>query len=76
MALRDLRNLGRQTEAQLKMIGTHSLETLRRRGAIESFIDLKLAFPGSISLNFLYALTAALLTELEPRIALIQTLDL
>jgi hypothetical protein len=60
MALLDHKNLGPKSEAQLTTIGIHSLEALHRRGAIGTFIDLKIQSPDSISLHLLYALSSAL----------------
>lgn len=90
--LQQLRNIGPKTATQLNAIGVLNIEDLQKRGALETYIDLKQAFQGSISLNFLYALTGALenrdwrelaatrrgelLTELETRLDLIQSFNL
>jgi DNA transformation protein and related proteins len=59
LRIRDLRNLGVKTEAQLAEIGIHLVAQLRDRGAVRTYVDLKRA--GIVnSLNALWALSGAL----------------
>jgi len=59
LRLRDLRNLGVRSEQLLAGIGIRTAEELRRRGAVQSYVDLKRA-KGQASLNLLWALAGAL----------------
>jgi hypothetical protein len=59
LRIRDLRNLGLKSEQQLAGIGIHSVEELRRRGAVRTFAELRRARSGA-SLNMLWALCGAL----------------
>ncbi|MFT3905818.1 MAG: TfoX/Sxy family DNA transformation protein [Steroidobacteraceae bacterium] len=59
LRLRDLRNLGTRSESMLAEIGIHSVEVLRERGAVQTYVDLKRA-NGGTSLNMLWALAGAL----------------
>jgi hypothetical protein len=59
LRLRDLRNLGVRSEQLLAGIGIRTAEELRRRGAVQSYVDLKRA-RGQASLNLLWALAGAL----------------
>lgn len=59
LRLRDLRNLGVRSEQLLAGIGIRTAEDLRRRGAVQSYVDLKRT-RGQVSLNLLWALAGAL----------------
>lgn len=59
LRIRDLRNLGPRTEAQLAEIGIYTPTQLRRAGALATFIRLRRA-SGTRSLNALWALRGAL----------------
>ena len=59
LRLRDLRNLGVRSEQLLAGIGIRTAEDLRRRGAVQSYVDLK-RVKGRASLNLLWALAGAL----------------
>lgn len=59
LRVRDLRNLGPKSEQMLARIGVHSVDELRRRGAVRAFVELKRAGVTS-SLNTLWALSGAL----------------
>lgn len=59
LRIRDLRNLGVKTEDMLKQLGILTCEQLRRRGAVQTYVDLKRAGITS-SLNALWALAGAL----------------
>jgi len=59
LRIRDLRNLGLKSEQLLAEIGIHSVEELRRRGAVRTFAELRRAGQGA-SLNMLWALQGAL----------------
>ena len=59
LRIRDLRNLGPRSEALLAQVGIHSVEELRRRGAVRTYVELKRA--GVVAtLNMLWALAGAL----------------
>lgn len=58
LRLCDLRNLGPRSVSLLAGIGIHTPEDLRRRGALEAYLDLRRA--GAVrSLNLLWALVGA-----------------
>lgn len=59
LRIRDLRNLGVKTESMLQQIGIHTVEQLRARGAVRTYVTLKRAGVTS-SLNALWALAGAL----------------
>lgn len=59
LRIRDLRNLGPRTEHLLAEIGIHSVDTLRARGALEAYLDVRRA-GGTQSLTLLWALVGAL----------------
>ena len=59
LRIRDLRNLGLQSETRLAAIGVYSADELRRRGAVRAYCELKAA-EKSTSLNMLWALAGAL----------------
>ena len=59
LRIRDLRNLGIRSERLLQKIGVHTVEELRRRGAIRAYAELKRA-GATGSLNLLWALVGAL----------------
>jgi len=58
LRVRDLRNLGARSEQLLRQIGVHSVQELRRRGAVRTFSELRRAGITS-SLNMLWALAGA-----------------
>lgn len=59
LRLCDLRNLGPQAERQLALAGIHSVEALRRMGALEAYLAVRRL--GNLrSLNLLWALVGAL----------------
>ena len=59
LRVRDLRNLGPRAETLLAEIGIHSVEALRERGALETYLELRRR--GSMkTLNMLWALVGAL----------------
>ena len=68
--LRDLRNLGARSEAQLHAVGVTSAEQLDDIGPEAAYRRLRERFGGAISPVYLYALEAALLdvtfTDLPP----------
>lgn len=59
LRLRDLRNLGPRSERLLAEIGIRTPEELRRKGALEAFLELRRKGEGR-SLNLLWALVGAL----------------
>jgi DNA transformation protein and related proteins len=59
LRIRDLRNLGQRTECLLEHIGVHSVEELRRRGAVRAYAELRRAGVTG-TLNLLWALAGAL----------------
>jgi DNA transformation protein len=59
LRIRDLRNLGIRSERLLQQIGVHTVEELRRRGAIRAYAELKQS-GATASLNLLWALVGAL----------------
>lgn len=59
LRIRDLRNLGPRSEALLERIGVRSVESLRQRGAIESYLALR-RVGATRSLNMLWAMAGAL----------------
>lgn len=59
MRLRELRNLGPQTEQWLPKVGIHTAEQLRASDPYEVYARLKQVVPGT-SLNALYALIGAI----------------
>ena len=59
LRIRDLRNLGAQSEVKLAIVGIHSTEELRRRGAVRTYCQLKAA-GATHSLNMLWSLAGAL----------------
>jgi DNA transformation protein and related proteins len=58
--LSKLKGIGPKTRSWLEEIGIHSIEDLRRLGAVETYKRLKAARPREVSLNALYGLEAAL----------------
>jgi hypothetical protein len=59
LRLCDLRNLGPQSERLLAAIGIHDVDSLRRRGALETYLAVRNAGL-TRSLNLLWALAGAL----------------
>jgi hypothetical protein len=59
LRLRDLRNLGPKFEAMLAEIGIRTVDQLRERGAVQTFLALKRTGVTN-SLNALWALAGAL----------------
>ena len=57
--LTSLRNIGKEMERKLKSIGISSEEELKRMGSKETWIRLKLKYPG-ICLVHLYTLQGAI----------------
>ena len=60
MKLSKLKNLAEKSETQLSEIGIHTAEDLRELGSVEAYVRLKGHYKKAISLNFLYAMEAAL----------------
>lgn len=59
LRIQDLRNLGPRAESLLVEVGIRSVDELRRRGAVRTYVDLKRA--GQVgTLNMLWALAGAL----------------
>jgi hypothetical protein len=59
LRIRDLRNLGARSEELLGTIGVRDVAELRRRGAVQTFAELRQAGQAN-SLNLLWALAGAL----------------
>ncbi len=59
LRIRDLRNLGPRSETQLERVGIRSVEALRRRGAVETFVALR-RIGAARSLSMLWAMAGAL----------------
>lgn len=59
LRIRDLRNLGPRSEAQLSSIGITTVQQLRERGAVEAYLALRRAGV-TRSLNALWAMAGAL----------------
>lgn len=55
-----IRNIGPKSETQLAEIDIHTLDDLRRLGAIEAYARLRFRHGRSINRNMLHALAAAL----------------
>ncbi len=60
MKVSELKNLAEKSEGQLSEIGIHTAEDLRELGSVEAYVRLKGHYKKAISLNFLYAMEAAL----------------
>lgn len=54
------RNLGPKSRQWLECIGIDSLEALKAKGVVQTYLELKAIKP-AVSLNLLYAMQAALL---------------
>lgn len=59
LRIRDLRNLGPRSEALLELVGIRSVEALRCRGAVETFVALRRS-GAARSLSMLWAMAGAL----------------
>ncbi len=59
LRIRDLRNLGPRSEAQLASVGIATVQQLRERGAVEAYLALRRAGV-TRSLNALWAMAGAL----------------
>jgi hypothetical protein len=59
LRIRDLRNLGARSEEMLAAIGIRSVATLRARGVVQTYVQLRRANV-TRSLNMLWALAGAL----------------
>lgn len=59
LRLRDLRNLGAKSEELLAQVGIRTVEQLRARGAVQTYVDLRRAKVAN-SMNMLWALSGAL----------------
>jgi len=59
LRLRDLRNLGTRSEELLGHVGIRTVEQLRARGAVQTYVDLRRARVVN-SMNMLWALAGAL----------------
>jgi len=56
----DLINLGKKSEWYLSAVGINTISKLKKRGSIQTYCDLKTAFPKEVTLVFLWALEGAL----------------
>lgn len=57
--LSSLKNIGKELERKLKIIGINSAEDLKKGGSKETFLKLKMIFP-EVCLVHLYALEGAI----------------
>jgi TfoX-like protein len=67
-----MKNMGPKSKQWLASVGIHTLDDVANIGVVESYLRVKAAYPGKVSLNLLYGLQAALLdlpwNELPPDI--------
>ena len=67
-----MKNMGPKSTQWLASVGIHTLDDVANIGVVESYLRVKAAYPGKVSLNLLYGLQAALLdlpwNELPPDI--------
>jgi hypothetical protein len=67
-----MKNIGPKSTQWLASVGIHTLDDVANIGVVESYLRVKAAYPGKVSLNLLYGLQAALLdlpwNELPPDI--------
>ena len=56
-----MKNLGPKSTAWLASIGIFSLDGVAKIGVIETYKQVKAAYPEKVSLNMLYGLQAALM---------------
>lgn len=57
--LTSMKNIGKELERKLKIIGIHSAEELKQTGSKEAFFQLKIRFP-EVCLVHLYTLEGAI----------------
>lgn len=67
-----MKNLGPKSSKWLASVGIHTLDDVAALGVVETYKQVKAAYPDKASLNLLYGLQAALLdiswSELAPGI--------
>ena len=56
-----MKNMGPKSTQWLASVGIHTLDDVANIGVVESYLRVKAAYPGKVSLNLLYGLQAALL---------------
>ena len=65
-----MRNMGPKSSEWLASVGVHTLDDVMNLGVVETYKQVKAAYPEKVSLNLLYGLQAALLdlpwNELPP----------
>ena len=54
-----MKNLGLKSTAWLACIGIYTLEDIAKLGVVETYKQVKAAYPEKVSLNMLYGLQAA-----------------
>ncbi len=54
-----MKNIGKELERKLKIVGIHSAEALKQTGSKEAFLRLKIRFP-EVCLVHLYSLEGAI----------------
>lgn len=56
-----MKNLGPKSREWLASIGIYTLEDVAKIGVVETYKQVKAAYPEKVSLNMLYSLQAALM---------------